>query len=148
MNDPEAIPSAEVVLKWARELYSEAVDRKEAAGFAAAFTADAVLRFGNAAPLKGREAIEAAIAHFFTTFSTLSHESKGAWLAGATLILEAVVTYLRHDGGQVVIPAVTIFHLAGAMPGEPDRPLADTCRIYVDLAPLYAPAGDLNLTRF
>jgi ketosteroid isomerase-like protein len=125
------------VIEWARELYARSVDRKDAAGFAAAFTDDAWLRFGNADRLVGRDAIREAIAGFFTTFAELRHESKGEFLDGDTLVLEAVVTYTRHDRRQVSIPAVTIFRLAGA--DASGRPLADQCRIYVDLAPLYAP---------
>jgi uncharacterized protein (TIGR02246 family) len=133
-----SVPPVEAVLSWARRLYKDAVDRKDAHGFAQAFTDDATLRFGNADAIQGRDAIEAAIAQFFETFATLRHEEKGARLAGDTLILEAVVTYQRHDGREVSVPAVTIFHLAGAASDEPERPLADECRIYVDLAPLYA----------
>ena len=132
-----AVPTRDAVTEWARALYADAVDHKDAAGFADAFTADAWLRFGNADPLVGRDAIREAIAGFFTTFAGLRHESKGAFLDGDTLVLEAVVTYTRHDRRQVSIPAVTIFRLAGA--DASGRPLADQCRIYVDLAPLYAP---------
>ena len=125
------------VFRWARDLYAESVDRKDARGFAAAFTPDAWLRFGNAERIEGRDAIEAAIAQFFTAFAELRHESKGTFLDGDTLILEAVVTYTRHDRKLVSVPAVTIFRLAGAL--DDGRPVADQCRIYVDLTPLFAP---------
>ncbi len=134
------MPSEEVVLSWARDLYRDHVDQKDARAFAAAFIEDATLRFANAPVIRGRASIERAIAEFFTTFIDLRHEARNSWLAGDTLILEAVVTYTRHDQGQVTIPAVTIFHLVGASPGEPPRLLADDCRIYVDLTPLYASA--------
>lgn len=134
----KTVPPLDAVLRWARDLYAESVDRKDAAGFAAAFTEEASLRFGNAPPVVGRAAIETAIAQFFTTFASLRHEAQGARLADDTLILEAVVTYTRHDARQVSIPAVTIFHLIGAVHGQP---VADQCRIYVDLAPLYAPSA-------
>ena len=129
------------VLRWARDLYADAVDRKDARGFAAAFTRDAWLRFGNAPPITGRDAIESAIAQFFDTFAELRHEAKGTFLDGDTLVLEAVVTYTRHDRQEVAVPAVTIFRLADpAAHGQPG-PVADQCRIYVDLTPLYAPAA-------
>ena len=144
MRTTNVVLPQEEVLAWARDLYARAVDQKDAAGFAAAFTPDAWLRFGNAPPLTGREAIETAIAQFFTAFIALRHESKGEFLVGNTLVLEAVVTYTRHDLKQVSIPAVTIFRLAGTTDGNGDgrRPVADQCRIYVDLAPLFAPSGD------
>ena len=134
-----AVPQRDAVMRWARELYAQSVDRKDAAGFAAAFTPDAWLRFANWEPIVGRAAIEAAIAQFFTGMIDLRHESKGEFLDGDTLILEAFVTYTRHDRKQVTVPAVTIYRLAGA-DGD-GRVLADQCRIFVDLAPLYAPAS-------
>ena len=127
-------------MRWARDLYADAVDHKDAAGFAAAFTPDAWLRFGNGEPVAGRGAIEAAIAGFFSGFAALRHTARGAWLAGDTLFLEADVTYTRHDARVVTVSAVTIFRLAGHAPDDPERPVADQCRIYVDLTPLYAPA--------
>lgn len=141
MLTSQSVRSREEVMRWADDLYANAVDHKDAAGFAAAFTPDAWLRFGNADPLVGRDAIRAAIAQFFTAFVDLRHESKGSYLDGDTLILEAVVTYTRHDRQQVSIPAVTIFRLAET--GEQPRatPIADQCRIYVDLTPLFAPSA-------
>lgn len=134
-----AIPAKEMVFRWASDLYAQSVDRKSAAEFAAAFVEDGSLRFANKPVIQGRAAIEAAITDFFTSFVALRHQARGAFLTEDTLILEAVVTYTRHDGQEVTIPAVTIFHLAGAQPNDPQRPLADDCRIYVDLTPLYAP---------
>jgi hypothetical protein len=127
------------VIAWATELYARSVDNKDAAGFAAAFTRDGWLRFGNAPPITGRAAIRDAIAGFFTGFAALRHESAGTYLVGDTLILEAVVTYTRHDGRQVSIPAVTIFRIASSADSDALHPTADQCRIYVDLGPLYAP---------
>lgn len=133
------MPAREEILRWAEDLYANAVDRKDAAGFAAAFAADGWCRFGNAEPLVGRDAIREAIAGFFSAFQSLRHESKGRYVDGDQLILEAFVTYLRHDGGEVTVPAVTIFQIAGV--GEDGRPVADNCRIFVDLTPLFAPGA-------
>lgn len=128
----------DAVLRWASDLYADAVDRKDAAGFAAAFLPDGWIQFGNAPGITGRAAIEAAIAQFFASFVSLRHASKGTCLDGDTLVLEAEVTYTRHDGRVVTVPASTIFRLA---PGsvENGAPRARECRIYVDLTPLYAP---------
>ena len=119
---------------WANRLYDEAVDRRDAAGFAAAFTDDAWLRFGNNEPLVGRPAIEAAIAGFFTAMQSLKHAPQRTTAAGNLLFLEATVTYLRHDGKEVSVPAMTVYEMA-EMTGTPR---ARRCNIYVDLAPLFA----------
>lgn len=131
-------PTRDEIVEWARELYSEGVDHKDAAAFAAVFAPDASLRFGNSPPVVGREAIENAIAHFFTAFVALSHESVGTWIDGDTVVLEAVVTYTRHDGGVVSVPATTIFILAPTRATDRSRPVVGECRIYVDLTPLFA----------
>jgi hypothetical protein len=137
MLTAEAELSRDVVMRWASNLYATAVDRKDAAGFAAAFAPDGWVQFGNWPRTAGREAITAAIAQFFDGFASLVHKSVGSWLDGRTLVLEAEVTYVRHDGRTVTVPASTIFRLSDERSGE-GAPLAKECRIYVDLTPLYA----------
>ena len=126
-----------MVMRWAEDLYADAVDRKDAAGFAAAFAPDGWVQFGNWPRTAGREAITSAIAQFFDGFQSLQHRSVGRWLDGRTLVLEAEVTYLRHDGCTVTVPACTNFRLAAEL-SDSRTPQAKECRIYVDLAPLYA----------
>jgi ketosteroid isomerase-like protein len=121
---------------WAGRLYDDAVDRKDAAGFAAVFTEDAWLRFGNNEPLIGRANIEAAIAGFFQAMQTLKHRAERTTVTDNLLFLEATVTYLRHDGKEVSVPAMTVYEMA-EMQGTPR---ARRCNIYVDLAPLFAPS--------
>lgn len=133
---PTTAPSRAAIIAWARDIYENGVDRKDARKFASAFTEDATLRFGNNPTLHGRDAIEAAIAQFFTAMIDLRHTSKGQFLDGETLFLEAEVTYTRHDRQKVTVPAMTVYHIAGTADG---RPVADDCRIYVDLTPLFAP---------
>lgn len=137
MDIAPSLPPVDHVIAWAEKLYTEAVDRKDAAGFARAFSRNGTIRFGNNPEVRGREQIESAIAQFFTTFKSLTHQSSGARLAEDTLFLEAVVTYTRHDDRRVSVPAMTVFHLAGV--NDTGAPVADDCRIYVDLTPLYAP---------
>ena len=120
---------------WANKLYSEGVDKKDAKMFANAFTEDGWLRFGNNEPLIGREAIEQAIAGFFSMFESLQHESTGTTSSDGTLVLEANVTYTLFGGGTVTVPGCTIFRFADTS-GE--HPLAHKCQIYVDLNPLYS----------
>jgi len=122
---------------WATRLYSDHVDHKDAHGFAAVFAPNGTLAFGNSETLVGHEAIRAAIAQFFSAFVSLRHHSGRTWLDGDTLILEAVVTYMRHDGQEVTVPATTIFELSPD--ASTPEPVAEECRIYVDLTPLFAP---------
>ena len=137
MLTADAKLTREKVMRWADDLYANHVDHKDAAGFAAAFTPDGWVQFGNWPRTSGREGITAAIAQFFSGFQSLSHTSVGQWLDGTTLVLEAEVTYLRHDGRTVTVPATTIFRLAPTLSAG-GTPQAKECRIYVDLTPLYA----------
>ena len=125
--------------RWAHTLYADHVDHKDAAGFAAVFADDATLRFGNNPPLVGRAAIESAIAQFFTAMVALRPEFVRISRDGDTLFLEATVTYTRHDGHVVTVPAMTVFDMGDASDANGQR-LASACRIYVDLAPLFGPA--------
>ena len=140
MNADASRATREEIIDWARELYAEGVDHKDAAAFAAVFAPGASLRFGNSPPVVGRGAIQEAIAHFFGAFVALRHTPAGTWIDGDTVVLEAVVTYTRHDGRVVSVPATTIFTLATAEATAESRPMVAECRIYVDLAPLFAPS--------
>ncbi len=121
--------------RWARALYGDAVDQKDAAGFAAVFAEDGTLRFGNQPPIVGRQKIEEAITQFFLAMVALHHEFISVSCDGDKWFLEAMVTYTRHDGGIVSVPAMTVFEVA-----ETDsRFAAQHCRIYGDLTPLFAP---------
>ncbi len=124
------------IIAWSSNLYTNGVDKKDAVAFANAFTESGALRFGNNPQLTGRDQIREAITGFFTVMQSLSHRALHTTLKDDTLVLEAEVTYLRQDGATVTVPACTIFHLAQTNP-----PLADDCRIYVDLAPLFAPSA-------
>ena len=106
------------------------IDRLDARAFASHLNEDCVLRFGNADEVRGRGAIEEAIAGFFATIDGLHHDVLQTWTVDDTTILQLDVTYDRKDGKQVTIPVVTIYK-------EDDRGIRDY-RIYIDVAPVYA----------
>lgn len=108
------------------------VDKRDADGFAALFAPDGRFVFGNADPIVGPAAIAAAVGAFFAGIDGLRHEIRNRWESGADTVAELVVEYDRQDGGAVRVPAVTIFTRDGAG-------LVTDYRIYVDLAPLFAP---------
>lgn len=136
METLERLWTPDAAAAWARELYDGAVDKRDATGFAAAFTDDGWLRFGNNEPLVGRAAIEAGITGFFTAMQSLRHTPQRTTVAGNLLFLEATVTYLRHDGKEVSVHAMTVYEMAEMR----DTPRARRCNIYVDLAPLFSPS--------
>jgi ketosteroid isomerase-like protein len=113
----------------ATEVFGD-VDRMDAKAFASHLAEDCVLRFANADEVAGREAIEAAIAGFFSTIKGLRHHVVEQWDVDDTTIVQLEVTYTRMDDHRVTIPAVTIYRRG--------RDLIDEYRIYVDLALIYA----------
>jgi ketosteroid isomerase-like protein len=106
------------------------IDRMDAKAFASHLSDDCVLRYANADEVVGRAAIEEGISGFFTTVKALRHRIVNEWTVGDATILQFDVTYTRHDGDEVTVPAVTIFRRG--------RELIDDYRIFVDLTPVYA----------
>lgn len=123
----EQLPSADA--RADVETVFAAVDRQDAAAFAAAFAPDGVFVFGNAEPVTGRAAIAAAVSAFFDSVRGLQHEIVDVWQAGDTVVTRLMVTYARHDGTDVTLPAATIWRGRHGAIGD--------YRIYADLGPLF-----------
>lgn len=108
------------------------IDSMEPDRFAQHLSPDATMRFGNAPPVHGRDAIRDAWASFCETLDGVHHDVVEQWDHGEAGIVEAFVTYTRKDGRRVTVPVVTIYRAHGE--------LIDDYRIFVDLAPLFAEA--------
>ncbi len=93
--------------RWIDSLFA-AIDRKDAATFAALFGADARFRFGNQPALRGRAAIEALVSGFFGALSSLRHQIEDRWLEPETAIVTGSVTYTRHDGSTLTVPFANV----------------------------------------
>lgn len=117
---------------WWESLFAT-IDAGDAAGFVSRLTADACFRFGNAPQVIGTEAIQAAVAGFFSSIAGSRHRMWNSWHGAATAACEGQVTYTRHDGATVLVPFANAFDLRG------DKIAA--YRIYIDLSPLFAAGG-------
>jgi ketosteroid isomerase-like protein len=106
------------------------VDRMDAKAFASHLAESCVLRFGNSDEIVGRDAIEEAIAGFFTTINGISHEIVDQWNVDGTTITQLEATYTRKDDRQVTVPAAVVWRRGSE--------LIDDYRIYVDQTPVYA----------
>ena len=98
--------------------------------FAQHLADDVVMRFGNAEPVRGREAVRDAWAGFCEGVDGVSHAVVEQWQEGPATIVEADVTYTRKDASTVTVPVVTIYRGGGE--------LIEDYRIFIDLAPLFA----------
>ncbi|SDL41574.1 nuclear transport factor 2 family protein [Nonomuraea jiangxiensis] len=107
------------------------VDRFEPDEFVKLLAEDATMVFANAEPMVGHEAVAAGLRAFFATIGGLRHRIVRDWRVGADTIAQTEVTYRRLDGGDVSLPAVTIWTTR-------DDGLISDYRVFIDLAPLYA----------
>ena len=106
------------------------IDAMAPDAFAQHLAEDAVMRFGNADPVHGRDAIRDVWGGFCAGIDGVSHAVVEQWAVGEATIVEADVTYTRKDGSQVTVPVVTIYRAPGEL-------IADY-RVFIDLAPLAA----------
>jgi hypothetical protein len=107
------------------------IDRMDADAWAGYLAEDAVMRFGNADPVHGRQACRDALQTFYDTIGGLRHDVVEQWQQGGATIVEADVTYTLKDGREVTVPVVTIYRA-----NEADV-IADY-RVFIDLAPVFA----------
>lgn len=114
----------------AREQLFADIDSMEPERFVAHLAEDVTMRFGNAEPLRGRDAVRDAWAAFCKELRGIRHEVVERWKVDEATIVEATATYTRSDDSKVTVPVVTIYR-------EREGQINDY-RIYIDLAPLFA----------
>ncbi len=106
------------------------IDSMQPERFSAHLAEDVVMRFGNAEPVHGRDAVHEVWAQFCRGVRGVRHDVVEQWEHDDATVVEAAVTYTRLDGGQVTVPVVTIYRGAGA--------LISDYRVFIDLAPVFA----------
>jgi ketosteroid isomerase-like protein len=109
------------------------IDRMDVHAWAAYLAPDAVMRFGNADPVYGRDGCRNALAAFYARIDGLRTDIIEEWHHGAATVVEASVTFARTDGREVSVPAVTIYRTDA-------QDLISDYRVYIDVAPVFAPA--------
>jgi len=121
MADPHA---------WAESFFA-LVDRFDADAVASRMTPQGVLISGNNEPVLGRDGTRDAIHWFERAVASISHEVLRAWQVDDTLIAELRITYVRHDGGKVVLPCTNIVDLTA-------DGLISKYQVFMDMAPVFA----------
>ncbi|MDQ3941075.1 MAG: nuclear transport factor 2 family protein [Actinomycetota bacterium] len=111
-----------------KELF-EIVDRMDPGAFAERFTEDGRFRFGNAPTVTTRAGIADSVEQFFSSLSSLRHDIQDVWEQDDVVITEVEATYVRTDGHEVSLPAVTV--------ARTDGDLIRDYRIYMDINPLF-----------
>jgi SnoaL-like domain len=117
--------------QWVRELYAP-VDSLDVEGFVGQLTEDVRFRFGNAPATIGQDAVREGLTQLFATIKGMHHNFLQVWEAGDSYSLVLDVDYTRMDDQVVTAPAVTVLHKHGE--------LVDDMQIFIDIAPVFAPA--------
>jgi ketosteroid isomerase-like protein len=108
------------------------VDEMRLDDFAALFTPDGTMTFGNGQPTVGPDAVRKALGDFYQLLQGVRHELEGAWIVDDVSINEAVVHYTLKDGALVSVPVTSILRWAGGHVRD--------WRIYMDVAPVFEAA--------
>lgn len=115
---------------WINDYYDD-VDHMRLDDWLARHTDDVVVKFGNNPPARGKEEVGGNIGYFWTLIGGLKHNFVNTYEVDGTTICELAVDYTRKDGSHVTVPCTSFLHR--------DGDLVDELRVYIDLAPVFAP---------
>jgi ketosteroid isomerase-like protein len=118
---------------WPERFFTE-VDTFSVDRLAACLTDDVEVRFGNQEIIHGKSHAIAAFTGFYSTLAGMRHQAETLVVAGDLATQQAIVTYTRLDGRAVSMPVAS--HLRRTPEG-----LINRLWIFIDLAPLFAPAA-------
>lgn len=105
------------------------VDAGDAEGFASWFRGDATYRFGNGAPMIGRQAIRDATAGAANALPWVRHSVDQVAEVGDQLFCRFTIHTEAPDGQEVAMPCVTVIWMEG-------DEVVDY-RVHIDLAPAF-----------
>jgi len=113
---------------WLDALFA-CIDRGDAEGFASYLAPGARFRFGNAPPVRGRDAVRESVAGFLAALARVEHRLEDRWLLPDAAVVAGSVSYTRHDGSTLQAPFANILKLGPE--GIRDY------RIYIDNSELF-----------
>ncbi|QJY48023.1 nuclear transport factor 2 family protein [Pseudonocardia broussonetiae] len=117
---------------WIRRYY-QLCGAKDIAGAMEFWAPDGKLTFANFDTVIGRDAIHEALAQIVHSWIKETHTLHHLWvLPGDLVVFEMDVAFDRHDGRHVVVPGAAVCRVG-------DRCFLEQ-RIYVDMAPVFAPS--------
>ncbi len=111
-----------------KEMYA-VVDGMNGAALAAMMTEDAIFRFANIPPVKGREAITGFLDNFYGSIKAIRHDRLEDWKIGDTRFVTGMVNYTRHNDTKLSVPFAVILRMHGELIRE--------FLIFVDTSELY-----------
>jgi len=108
----------------------KAIDSKDSKAFLTFLAPSCVFRFGNMAPVTGKQAIEISVNAFFESLDSLAHEVSDAWEIPDGIVCHGQVSYTRKDGSVLTVPFANV--LKGNESNITEYLIfADTSQLYV-----------------
>ncbi|WP_063043385.1 nuclear transport factor 2 family protein [Nocardia pseudovaccinii] len=114
--------------EFSAELFGYA-DSMDTDGYLGMMSDDIRMRFGNAPSAKGKDAAREQLNHLKSMIARMRHRVINEWRVDDTIIHQLDVTYVRRDGKEVTVPAVSIYRFSNEL-------IVDL-QNYADLAPLF-----------
>ena len=112
----------------------EGIDSFDPAKFAGFLTDDVYFRFGNSAPINGREGVESAIASFFAGIKHIKHRLVRSMQCDDVVIAEMQVDYVDQWGRPLSVPVCNLMTVR-------DDLICDY-RIFIDNSALFIAPAD------
>jgi ketosteroid isomerase-like protein len=113
-----------------RDLFAT-TDAQDVEANAQHVTDDVVLRFGNDAPVVGKDAYMEMSRNFHASLAGLRHEILSLWTVDEnTVITEMTVHYERLNGQKLSLPCANVFRLRDGLVHE--------YQIFMDISPVFA----------
>jgi len=84
------------------------IDNKDSTAFQQFLAPECTFRLGNLPAVTGRESIGKAVACFFDSLQSISHDIDRVWHTADSSICHGAVCYTRHDGSQLTVPFANI----------------------------------------
>jgi hypothetical protein len=88
--------------------YLDALDARDVARYGTFLAEACELRFNNADPVRGRDAVLGGLGQYWQSFAALEHELLNIYGSDRAFMLEALNHYRRHDGRAVTLRAVAL----------------------------------------
>lgn len=111
--------------------YLTVLDARDVDAYAAHLADDVVMQFGNAEPVRGKDAVTAMLAGYWQSFAAIEHDLTNIYGTDQAYVLEADNHYVRHDGERVTVRAV-------AFTDKDEAGKVTSVRIYGDTSPVFA----------
>jgi len=111
----------------------DAIDSGDASVYSKLLTEGSRFRFGNYHMVQGKTAVYEAQTAFYSSIKSLKHEILRTWKDDNSIVVNLMVTYVRHDDTIITLPVVDVFEIK--------ENKVDATIIFMDINPLYNTKG-------